>query len=312
MSELATNPAQAKAQIQSFLTAPFRTTSYDLLIKSNPFRLIRARIAYESETTINYTTPVGAAASISQAELAVILYQDGRHRLIAPVGEAISVLVKAREAVNDTSSTISLMATETPSDEQPDSLYKVQLSGSIDNTALPANTNDGTVPDSTLSVAQKELYRQQSLVRVDEFVSYLSVITDQSVDSEVRDKALDSASRLFLPESTIEVTSARRHGIRRYSIRLYLTRLKLLPYLSARIDWVQTQFVDDLTANPDGTYSGIVTGQQTFSGYGTNGQPAYTDITPKSVRVRLDHRPQTPSEPLRWKVFLGNIRIAVD
>ncbi len=340
VSELSADAIQAKQQIQTFLAAPPRNDGNDYLIKAVPLTVIPVqKIAYESDEIVNYTTRTGNAASISKSELIAILYRDGRHLLTAQAGEAAPFLADARPMLNNEGkpapsngsvsppiyvspkpglvlSQVPQSATQTTA-PTPVSATEQTVSKPVATTPpteIPAPTPPRTSfarPKLTLTEEEKEGYRQKSLLRVEEFVAYINIITDKSINNDDKDRAIEQAARLFMPESTIEVTSTQRAGSRKMSVKQYLTRLKILPYTSTKIEWVQTQFVRDLMQEADGNYYGTITGQQTFIGYDANGKPQYSDITPKSVKVKLDsyQTVMDGKEYDKWRVLLGNVSV---
>ncbi|MVM36422.1 hypothetical protein GO730_00170 [Spirosoma sp. HMF3257] len=118
-----------------------------------------------------------------------------------------------------------------------------------------------------------------------------------------------------MPAATIEVTSKSRPGARRFPVREYLTRLKLLPYSSTKIEWSEIQYIKEMSQAADGNYYGVITGQQTFVGYGGNpGDVIYTDVTPKRVRVKLERYQMSydGTDITKWNLLLGNIGVAAN
>ena len=115
-----------------------------------------------------------------------------------------------------------------------------------------------------------------------------------------------------MPNATIQVTSANKTiPARTYGVRTYLTRLKLLPYTYTKVAWTEVQYVKELTQAPDGNYYGIITGQQTFEGYGKSDAVRYKDVTQKNVRVKLQpfQKQIEGQNELSWQVFLGNVGV---
>jgi hypothetical protein len=165
----------------------------------------------------------------------------------------------------------------------------------------------------TLSEKEYLGYRQKGVDKVKEFEAYLNVIANKNTDPDEKDKAIDEAAKLFIPGSTIEVTSLNRPGVSKYDIKDYLTRLKLLPYASAKLEWANVGYVKELKQEADGNYYGTITGEQTFIGLGDAGKPIYSDVTKKSVKVRLQsyQKQIEGAEQLNWELLLGSIGIEV-
>ena len=336
ISALSPDAATARQQIERFATATMPPRQTDLLVKAVPLLVIPATISYESDEVVNYQTAQGTAASISKAELVMILRKDGRHQLqMAPI-DVVSLLPTIRQQQN--SKTTEPVVAQTPAPATPVSPAPVAIAPTTTATQqatpptvvvvvnnlpvstpptepVPTNPAPSTSNDSrpALSESDYQAYRVKALRRVDEFSAYLNVITNKRLSTDDRDQAIEQASRLFMPGATIEVTSSSRPGARRYPIRDYLTRLKLLPYSRADIEWSEIQYVRELMQAADGNYYGTITGQQTFTGYGAGGQNVlYSDVTQKNVRVKLQSYQKLVDGQgqVNWEVLLGNIGVA--
>ncbi|MBC7571347.1 MAG: hypothetical protein H7319_16685 [Spirosoma sp.] len=319
VSELSTNVEQARQQLQTFLNAPPRADGNDYLIKAVPLTVIPAQISYESAEVVNYKTTAGTVASIGKGELIGILYRDGRHLLTVMAGEAAPLLMEIRASLTPQGKAAEPPAPVVPfsqtTEKSPPSpaLTEPATTGSLPEASVPSvKTPSGRV--IALTEDEKENYRQQSLQRVEEFVAYISIITDKGRSNDEKDKAIGLAKKLFLPDATIEVTSANRVGSRQMPVGQYLNRLKLLPYTYTRIEWIQSRFVKDLTQSADGNYYGTIAGQQTFTGFGANGKVSYEDLTDKNVRVKLEARQTTidGQEVDKWRILLGNVSVAAE
>ncbi len=319
VSELSTNVDQARQQLQTLLNAPPRADSTDYLIKAVPLTVIPARISYESAEIVNYKTPDGTVASIGKGELIGILYKDGRHLLTTTAGEAAPLLLEVRASLNPEGKAAeppdgAVSADQTTEKSLPSpALTEPATAVSLTETAVPpVKLPSGRIV--ALTDGEKENYRQQSLQRVEEFVAFIAIITDKGRSNDEKDKAIGLAKKLFLPDATIEVTSANRVGLRQMPVGQYLNRLKLLPYTYTRIEWIQSRFVKDLAQNTNGSYYGTIAGQQTFTGLGPNGKVIYEDLTDKNVRVKLESR-QTiidGQEVDKWRILLGNVSVTAD
>lgn len=347
---LDSDPAKAQQEINEFNRGMSTPSVYDVLVKNSPPAAIAGIISYESDEVVNYKTTTGVAASINKRELAAIIYRDGRHRLIGPPTSVAPILISTRSEVfklltapPPLSVRKAAPAVTAPPKKAPPAKPGGNLkpggkttSRSVPARALPAVTPEPepmavvAKPEAaqpaasadppprpatdekkpTLSNAQYQEYRASALQRVDEFVAYLNVITDKDLDDDKKDKAIKEATALFMPDATIDVTSAKRPGVRKYKIEAYLKNLKMIPYASTSIEWTEMQYVSELTQATDGNYYGMITGQQTFTGYAENGKDVlYTDVTEKSVKVKLESYRKTGNEgaELKWAVLLGNI-----
>jgi hypothetical protein len=300
VTELAQDPASASRQIEEFYRMP--ASGYDVLIKASPLKVIVGTISYSSDEVINYKTSKGVSGSINRNELALIVSRSGQHEFLIPIEESIDLL---REASREVKS----LKSEPP---VPGSVAQAEPTAV---SAKPVQPTRSTSKKPALDENELLGYREKSLRRVDEFVQYLNIITDKSLDPDEKDKAIDQATKLFLPSATMEVTSVNWKGVKRYPIRDYLARLKLLPYNSTKIEWHEVNYVSELQQASDGNYYGMISGTQTFTGYGNSGEDVlYSDVTRKNVKVKLQSYQKTVEgqSQLNWEVLLGNIGVAVD
>lgn len=330
ISELSPDLTTAKKQLKGFLSAPTRRSDTDLLILAVPLSVIPAFISYESDEIVNYRRPDSSAASVNKSELVGILYRTGKHMLLRDPVEVAPLLPSVRTMLNKPSMSTSSepVAATTPTRPETSSATPTAPATDAAPTTAPANKPtdpaDANPPASTpaptrsslkLTEEEYQLYREKALRKVDEFSSYLNIITDKSLPSDEKDKAIEQAAKLFLASARIEVTSANRPGKRSFSIREYLGRLKLLPYGSASIEWNEVQYIKELKQEADGNYYGMISGQQTFTGYGADGKKVmYSDVTQKNVKVKLESYQKIidGQEQFNWDVLLGNIGVATN
>ncbi|MEI7581228.1 hypothetical protein [Runella sp.] len=301
---LSLDPQQANQQITDLYNKP--RDNYDILVKSNPFKVIVGNISYASDEIINYKTSQGISGSVNKNELAAIIYRDGRHELSMPITEAVPLLEKATPEIER----LKNEPVSTPLPVQNEVAAAAPVSETPKTTPAKSNRQKPVLDESELLS-----YREKSLRRVDEFVQYLNIITDKTLETDEKDKAIDQAAKLFLPDADIQVTSVNWSGIKTYPIKEYLKRLKLLPYNSTKIEWHEVNYVSELTQAGDGNYYGMISGTQTFTGYGTNNDDIlYSDVTRKNVKVKLQSYQKSVEgqQQLNWEVLLGNIGVAVD
>ena len=182
----------------------------------------------------------------------------------------------------------------------------------------PAPVAEASAPKSaagaklSLNESDYVTYRAKAIQRVDEFVSYVNIITDKSLTGDEKDRAIEQALKLFMPGATIAITSVSKPSpVRTLDVKVYLTRLKLLPYTYTKVSWSEVQYVKELTQAPDGNYYGIITGQQTFTGYGKTDAITYSDVTQKNVRVKLQPYQKLieGQNETNWQVLLGNVGV---
>lgn len=302
IATLSKDEGQARQQIADFQNAPPRRATTDLILRTNPARVLPALIAYESDEIINYRQPgTGTAASINKGAVAAVFYRDGRHQLLQPPATVVVALNSTRAGLEQAANTAVVALAKPKKMARP--------------ASPPPGEQAKTGSAMTPAVTSEEYkqYRAKSLRRVNEFAGYLDIIADKNTPAREKDRAIGQAVKLFLPEATIEVTSANRPGSRRLPVADYLNRLKLIPYQSVDIEWTEIHYVNELTKAADGSYYGLITGQQTFVGYGTDGQPAYSDVTRKNVKVKLQafSKEVGGQEETGWEVLLGNINLGV-
>ncbi len=306
MSEISSNPDESQTQLQLFYDTP-PLKSGDILIKANPMQVITGTIQYESPKVINYQTVSGGSGSVNKEELAAIIRSDGRHELIVGPNDAAPILSDALAELSKPES-----AETEPADRPNSGANSFASAPASENTIRqePAYSNTSSVLDDTALSG----FRTKGLQKVEEFVQYLNIITDKGIPSDEKDKAIEQTLTLFLPSATIQVTSVNRPGIRTYKIRDYLVRLKLLPYSSTEIAWHEVNYIQELTQAADGAYYGVISGTQTFRGYGTTGENVvYDDMTNKEVKVKLQQYNKSVEGAVRlnWEVLLGNIGVSV-
>ncbi|QJD78882.1 hypothetical protein [Spirosoma rhododendri] len=309
INELSTNTTKAQEQLKTFLAAPPRNDDRDYLIQAVPLKVIPAMIAYESDQLVNYNTLEGKSGSISKGELVAILHRDGHHTILRPDYGEVSPLL---EAVHDR-----IRPNASPKSVQT----KPEISSGPEKASENPPRNDSSVvikqtevdiaAKYSLSPSQQQLYRKKSLQKVNEFVAYLNVITNKSLPTTVRDEAIRNACELFMEGSTMEVTSTSQPGSRKYTITEYLNRLKLISYSSTKIEWSEVNFIKELTQAVDGSYYGLISGSQKFTG-SSNGRVKYIDYTDKNVRVKLKRgiKTQDGEEVVTWDLLLGSISVA--
>ncbi len=303
IANLSKDTEQAQKQIADFQNAPPRKATVDLILRTNPARVLPALIAYESDDIINYRQPgTGTAASINKGAVAAVFYRDGRHQLLKPPTEVVVALNTTRAEVEKAAGSAVVALAKPKKPGLPAPTRPVGEQAKTGNSLTPAVTTE-----------QYKQYRAKSLRRVNEFAGYLDIIADKTTSAREKDRAIAQAVKLFLPEATIEVTSANRPGSRRLPVADYLNRLKLIPYQSVDIEWTEIHYVKELTQAADGNYYGLITGQQTFVGYGADGEPAYSDVTRKNVRVKLQAftKDVGGESEIGWEVLLGNINLGV-
>ncbi|CCH54962.1 hypothetical protein BN8_04186 [Fibrisoma limi BUZ 3] len=316
LSELPTDAAVASEQLSQYLSAVPPEPEHDYLVRGTSPAILPVRISHESDSSVNYLSPDNQVASVKKSELVAILYQDGRHSLIGPRADAIAVLTSLHSTlVKMQQGTLPMLATM-PQDTVLIKAVKQIVPDRVTTFSQPTRSDTlgsvGAVPDS--QTVEREKYRAQSIQRVNQFISYLDIITDRNRSDTEKDKAIEQVKALFLPGAMIEVTLARRPGVRSYLVAQYLNQIRLVPYFTYQLNWVETQFINGLKRAPDGTYYGIIVGQQTFTGYGKNEQVVHSDFMTKQVRVKLSDPSKTinrQDDDATEQVLLNKVSIDV-
>jgi hypothetical protein len=295
ISELNESANKAQSQIEAFYKSPPRNVSQDIIIKSVPLTVLTGNISYESDEVINYLSAEGNAASINKEEVATVIYRDGRHEILRDVVDVAPLLALAHKEIEKKEREI-VKKEQDKSEVQP-AVKKDQ----------PPVVKEQTKP--FLTDTEYKEYSAKGIRRVDEFTSYLRIIGDKTMKSEEKNKAVQQALSLFEPQATVAVSSAK--GVRKYPVKEYLNRLKLLPYAKINITWNEVKYVSELKQEADGNYYGIIAGQQVFEGFAANGKVAYGDITKKNIRVKLESYQKTidGKDTVNWEVLLGNIGV---
>jgi len=302
--------ADATQQVNTFLNTPVFAPKADLIIKALPTEVILANISTENDDIINYVNESGQSASISKNEIVAIIRKDGSHAILKEFVEAASLLGSVKNTVDQLANQPIPAPQPTPV-PQPDPTPQPAPRPIPNPTPRPT---PASTPKPSLTEGELEGYREKAKQKVDAFYGYLNVIVDKQRPKAEKDIAVETAARLFMPNSMIEVDSDKNPGqIKKYTVREYLKRLQLLPYSTAKIEWSEVQYIKDLTQEKDGNYYGIINGQQTFMGYGKENEVMYSDVRKKNVKVKLQsYEKQIDGQTaFNWDVLLGNIGLSV-
>jgi hypothetical protein len=111
--------------------------------------------------------------------------------------------------------------------------------------------------------------------------------------------------------SEVGVSSLSRPDVIYYQVQKYLERLMRLNYNKVDIEWYKIEYVSDLERQPDGTYVGVITIFQRFSGYNIEGGLVYQDVTKKDITVYVKRKETQIAGRMIgfWDVLLGDIRV---
>ena len=171
-------------------------------------------------------------------------------------------------------------------------------------------SNGDSIKELQLSEAQKFDFKDKALRKTKALSNYISTIANKSKEETQRNKAIDLAVKLFMQEdNTVEVSSLNKEN-KRFRIRAYLNKLKLLPYSNVEITWYDMFFASNFTKRTDGKYEATATIYQRFVGT-TNEGGKYIDITKKSITIIIEQIEIKTGDQVAtvWEVFLGDVKV---
>ncbi len=167
------------------------------------------------------------------------------------------------------------------------------------------------VAQDNISPQRKQAIDSLALEKVRDLSKYIALIGDKNTEYSEAQRVIDRAVELFMDGSEVGVSSLYREGINYYEVREYLERLMRLNYSKVDIEWYKIEYVSDLERQPDGTYVGVITIFQKFSGYDQEGGLVYQDVTKKDITVYVKRKETQIAGKLIgfWDVLLGDIRV---
>jgi len=163
---------------------------------------------------------------------------------------------------------------------------------------------------NNISAERKAAIDSLALEKVRDLSKYISILGDKKTPISEAKRVIDRALELFMPGSTMGVSSLYKKKIDTYPIKNYLERLTRLNYAKVTITWFNIQYVSDLVKQPDGRYVGVITIFQKFEGTTKEGLK-YVDVTKKDITVYVE-RKQTQIDGIPvgfWDVLLGDIKV---
>jgi hypothetical protein len=168
-----------------------------------------------------------------------------------------------------------------------------------------------TLAQDNISPERKQAIDSLALEKVRDLSKYISLIGDKDTPFSEANRVIDRAVELFMDGSEVGVSSLYRPEINYYPVREYLERLMRLNYNKVDIEWYKIEYVSDLERQPDGTYVGVITIFQKFSGYDQEGGLVYQDVTKKDITVYVKRKETQIAGRLIgfWDVLLGDIRV---
>ncbi len=156
----------------------------------------------------------------------------------------------------------------------------------------------------------QEYYSTLALKRVEDLGDFIKIISDKQSDPLDVPVAIDNAVKLFINESAqVEVTSLKDTSARRkFPIRQYLNKVKLLNYSNVQVTWFKVEYVSDLKLGTDGNYYGVIAYEQLFEGT-MDGKVIYRDITTKNLQIIIKSEPSYKDGEVEYcfVVYLGDI-----
>ena len=162
-----------------------------------------------------------------------------------------------------------------------------------------------------ISPERKEAIDSLALEKVRDLSKYISLIGSKDTPWSEANRVIDRAEELFMQGSEIGVSTLTTQEIIYYPTRKYFERLMRLNYNRVEISWYNIEYVSDLQRQPDGTYVGVITIFQKFSGYDKEGNLLYQDTTKKDITVYVKRKETQIGGRLIgfWDVLLGDIRV---
>ena len=147
--------------------------------------------------------------------------------------------------------------------------------------------------------------------KVQSLTTYMAKIADKNTSSYEAELAIKYALDLFVSDTSImEVSSCYKPTTKKYFVKVYLNRLKLLKYDDVVIEAGEFAFVQKLTLGADGYYYGIISYVQKFEGY--SGEVLkYADLTEKYVEIVLKpyQKESIGSSEWYWELFLADVLV---
>lgn len=162
-----------------------------------------------------------------------------------------------------------------------------------------------------ISPERKNAIDSLALEKVRDLSKYISLIGNKETPFSEANRVIDRAVELFMEGSEMGVSTLYSDDINYYLVREYLERLMRLNYNKVDIEWYKIEYVSDLERQPDGTYVGVITVFQKFSGYDKEGGLVYQDVTKKDITVYVKRKETQIAGKLIgfWDVLLGDIRV---
>jgi hypothetical protein len=162
-----------------------------------------------------------------------------------------------------------------------------------------------------ISPQRKQAIDSLALEKVRDLSKYISLIGDKGTEYSEATRVIERAVELFMEGSEVGVSTINSPDVNYYKVKIYLERLMRLNYSKVDVEWYKIEYVSDLERQPDGTYVGVITIFQKFSGYDKEGDLVYQDVTKKDITVYVKRKETQIAGRLIgfWDVLLGDIRV---
>lgn len=162
-----------------------------------------------------------------------------------------------------------------------------------------------------ISPERKQAIDSLALEKVRDLSKYITLIGDKETEFSEATRVIERAVELFMDGSEVGVSSLYKPEVSYFPVKEYLERLMRLNYSKVDIEWFKIEYVSDLEKQPDGTYVGVITIFQKFSGYDKEGELVYQDVTKKDITVYVKRKETQIAGRLIgfWDVLLGDIRV---
>ena len=158
----------------------------------------------------------------------------------------------------------------------------------------------------SLSDSEIKVFVKRTQQKVEEFQEFMKIIADKTESRERRNLAEQEALKLFYKGAVIEITSTdNQKSIK--TIRDYLYKLKILPYIQVNIEYYDVAYVTTFTKGDDGKYYATATIFQKITGF-DNDNMQYTKHLKKEIEIILENVEDEFYGESRWKIFLGDIK----
>jgi hypothetical protein len=279
----------------------------DIIFKAIPFDIIPCSISYTNEA-INFRNIDSTSASINKENILAIVRRNGTHEIIRDITEVAPILNSNQEDFERLiSKQNDLSINQNPNTPKP-IVQPVPNNQTIEEKLEPKTI----VNKPKLTTDEKTKYSKQSVDNILVFKDYLGIIGDKRRSLVEKQEASKSALALFSPGATIEVSSKNKPGTRRLPVETYLRNLSNLNYTSIQIEYANLKFISELSQANDGSYYGIVSGEQTFVGFDEKGNQMYSDVVDKNYKIKVESYKAVQSgvAETKWKVLLGDVSLS--